>query len=154
MNISYKPIMPRQSIISKELIIKVKIDKINSECFQTYKNHNFHYIVFTNEPDNIYMFNVESNKNNLYGHSSFPQLDNNIYNRELHNERQNKQYAYQVKYSGNLGFDELGNFKYWNNSSGHYQPHAAHSIYVKLDNSKFKPHNLKLTWADKVSLNK
>lgn len=152
MDIAYKPILPRQSIISNEKVLKINIDKINSECFPSYINQIFHYIIFNNDPNYIYMFNVTFNKNNLYGHSSFPQIDNNTYNQELHGKQPKKQY--QVKYSGNLGFDHKGYLKYWNNSSGHYQPHATHSMYIKLDKSKFKPHNMKISWADKVSINK
>jgi len=59
-----------------------------------------------------------------------------------------------IKYAGNIAFDSQGYLKYWNNSSGHYQPDARHSIYIKLDNSKFIAHKSKISWADKVSINK
>lgn len=154
MIISYKPLLSRQSIISEKKVYKMNITKINSDTFVCYKNQTFHYIILNSEPKYLYMFNVKFNKNNLYGHSSFPQIDNHIYNKELNQIDLKFEHNYQVKYSGNISFNSDGKLKYWNNSSGHYQPHAIHSKYVKLDNSKFKPHNIKISWADKVTINK
>ena len=154
MYIGYKPLLPRQSVLIKELVLKIKIDKINSECFTIHKNQIFHYIILNSEPNYIYMFNVIINKRGLYGHSSFPIIDNNIYNHELNSKQSKIQNNFLIKYAGNIAFDSQGYLKYWNNSSGHYKPNATQSIYIKLDNSKFTAHKSKISWADKVAINK
>ena len=91
------------------------------------------------------MFNLNFNKNGLYGHSSFPQLNNQTYLNEM-NSIQN---IYMVKYAGRIIFDNMGILKSWNNCSGHYKPNYLDASYVGLDMNKFDKFT-KYSWAKKV----
>lgn len=149
MSISYPPILPRQSIINPHNVVELTLNNINSNIHNEYKNQIFQYIIKTKEPNKVYML---KDKNNIYGHSSFPQIDNNSYLNEYKNRNCN--YIFTIKYAGNIAFDNLGKLKFWDNSSGHYKPDAKDSLHIGLDISKFKCYNKKITWADKVTINK
>ena len=144
MNVSYKPLLPRQSIIPNELVIQINIKNIN-QIFPHMKNQHYEYIILTSKPDSIYMFNLDFNKNGLYGHSSFPQLNNKIYINEL----KSIQKKYMVKYAGRIIFDNMGKLKTWNNSSGHYKPNYMDAHNIGLDMNKFDKF-IKFSWAKKV----
>ena len=148
MEVSYKALLPRQSILPNELVIEIYIEDIN-KIFPHMKNQQYEYIILTSKPDSIYMFNLAFNKNGLYGHSSFPQLNNEIYINELNNELNCIQKKYMVKYAGRIIFDNIGKLKTWNNSSGHYKPNYMDAHIIGLDMNKFNKF-IKFSWAKKV----
>ena len=54
MNVSYKALLPRQSIIPKGSKIEINIKNIN-KIFPNMKNQYYEYIIINSKPDTIYM---------------------------------------------------------------------------------------------------
>ena len=160
-----KPLLSRQSIILPDLVIELNIDDINIGIFPEMKNQIYEYIVLNSKPTTIFMFNINDNQRGLYGHSSFPQINNTKYYQELHfsdinnnnnnninnnNNNSNNNNIKTVKYAGRLRFNSLGELESWNNSSGHFKPSANNAPSVGLDMNKFKNYKV-FTWAQIVS---
>ena len=115
------------------------------------KNQIYEYIVLNSKPTAIFMFNINDNKRGLYGHSSFPQINNKKYYQELRYSYNNiNNNIMMVKYAGCLRFNSLGELESWNNSSGHFKPSANNAPSVGLDMNKFKHYDYEFTWAQIV----
>ncbi len=149
-----KPVVSRQSVISPDLVIHFSIDNINIGIFPAMKNQSYEYIILNSKPNTIYLFNVTDSKMGLYGHSSFPQINNKKYYEELKMQKNNINNIKMVKYAGRLTFDTSGKLKSWNNSSGHFKPSANNSHIVGLEMSKFEKHGQVMTWAKIASRRK
>ena len=149
-----KPTVSRQSVILPDLVSELNIDDINIGIFPEMKNQIYEYIVLNSKPTTIFMFNVADSQLGLYGHSSFPQINNTKYYQELHfsdnNNNNNNNNIKTVKYAGRLRFNSLGELESWNNSSGHFKPSANNAPSVGLDMNKFKNYKV-FTWAQIVS---
>ena len=141
---SYRPLLPRQNIISDNLVSEILIESINQNAFLFMKNQTYEFIVLNYKPIACYIFNIKHNKNGLYGHSSFPQINDTQYNNELIDDTIK---LHQVKYAGRIAFDFEGRLEYWNNSSGHYKPHIDDAYNIGINKNKFKKHIGVMTWA-------
>jgi len=152
-----KPVVSRQSVISLDLVMELSIDNINIGIFPAMKNQSYEYIILNSKPNTIYSFNVTDSKMSLYGHSSFPQINNKKYYEELRlnfNSKSPNNKIEMVKYAGRLTFDTSGKLKSWNNSSGHFKPLANNAHIVGLEMSKFEKHGQVMTWAKIASRRK
>lgn len=132
----YYPKLNRQTIISKKKLIRLNIIDIINENISI-KDNEYEFIIFNNTPKILNLIPCsDSNKITNIGHSSFPNINQEVYLKEMKNKIPFNKH-FQVKYAGQIKFIN-NKIIYWSNHSGHYQPDDYNAIFTRLPIELFR----------------
>ena len=131
----YYPKLNRQTVISKDKLLKLNIIDIINENI-TIKDNEYEFIIFNDTPKILNLIPYSDSIITNIGHSSFPNINQEVYLKEMKNKIPFNKH-FQVKYAGQLKFIN-NKIIYWNNHSGHYKPDDYNAIFTGLPLELFR----------------